>query len=147
MKRFFCATLGLFASGLLAGSIVFTSVPAHAEPQQVWRPLGEKIVQLIDEAQSRYKAGDAKTARRAVTKAYFGLFEDRKMEAAMRTAIGAKHTYQVEKRFGDLRKAIKNAESIETIDAIAQSIRESIRRDAKVLDKAGVPAEVFKVNP
>lgn len=147
MKKTFSGALLLFASGLIAGSIIFTSMPARSQPQQVWQPLGEQIVQVLDEAQARYKAGDAKEARRAVIKAYFALFESRKMEAAMRTTIGVKHTYEVEQRFGDLRKAIKNGASVDKVDAIAKSLRTSIRQDAKILDKAGVPAEVFKVDP
>ncbi len=146
MKKVFSGVTGLFVSGLIFGSIMLASVSARAEPQRVWQPLGEQIVRVLDEAQARYEAGDATAARRAVSQAYFALFESRKMEAAMRTTIGAKHTYEVEQKFGDLRKAIKSGAAADRIGAIAKDLQTSIRRDAKVLDEAGVPEEVFKVN-
>lgn len=146
MKKFLIGATPLLASGLIAGAVLIMSSSAWSESPPVWRPLAEEIVRIIDEAETHYGAGNAKAARRAVVEAYFGVFESRKMEAAMRTTIGAKHTYLVEKRFGALRKAIKNGESTDKIKDIAEGIRLAVRRDAKVLDEAGVPAEVFKVN-
>ena len=145
MKKFLLAAAPLFAPGLIAGAVLIMSASAWSQSNPVWRPLAEEIVQIIDEAETSYKAGNAEAARRGVVKAYFGVFESRKMEAAMRITLGAKHTYLVEKRFGELRKAIKNGESADAISAIAEGIRVAVRRDAKVLDEAGVPAEVFEV--
>jgi hypothetical protein len=45
-----------------------------------------------------------------------------------------------------MRKAIKSRESPDVVHEIAEGIRQAVRRDAEVLDRAGVPAEVFKVN-
>lgn len=145
MKKLLLAATPLFVSGLIAGAVLTMSGSARSESHLVWRPLAEEIVRIIDGAETSYKAGDAEAARRAVAKAYFGVFESRKMEAAMRITLGAKHTYMVEKRFGELRKAIKNGESAARIALIADGIRIALRQDAKALDEANVPAEVFEV--
>lgn len=137
----------LFAAGLIAGLALFKGGPAWSETPAVWQPVAEEIVAIIDKAESQYQAGDVDAARRAVVEAYFGVFESRKMEAAMRITIGAQHTYMVEKLFGDMRKAIKNGESADAVHDIAENIRQAVRRDAVVLDEAGVPAEVFEVGP
>lgn len=116
-----------------------------AEPAG-WLAVAEAVVEHIDAAEQSYLAGDAKQAKRSVVSAYFGVFEDRKMEAAMRMELGAKHTYQVERLFGDLRKAIQKGQDAADVNAIAESIRVAMRRDAEKLDQAGIPLEVFQVN-
>jgi hypothetical protein len=125
---------------LLLPVIGWTGEPAG------WLTVAEAVVKHIDAAEQSYLAGDAKQAKRSVVSAYFGVFEDRKMEAAMRMELGAKHTYQVERRFGDLRKAIQKGLDGAEVSAIAESIRVAMRRDAEKLDQAGIPLEVFKVN-
>jgi hypothetical protein len=111
-----------------------------------WAPIAEQIIVFIDEAENHYQEGNLKKAKQSIVKAYFGVFEDRKMEAAMRMELGSKHTYLVEKLFGTLRKAMtKGAPETETA-AIAESIRVAMRRDAQKLDQAGIPLEVFRVN-
>ncbi len=146
MKKLLLAAMPFFFVGLISGAVTITGGPAWSQSSAVWQPLAEEIARIIDEAETGYKAGNVKMARRAVDKAYFGVFESRKMEAAMRVTLGARHTYLVEKRFGELRKAIKNGAGAERINRIAEGIRMAVRRDAKALDEAGVPAEVFEVN-
>jgi len=109
--------------------------------------VAEEIVAQITKAESLYQEGKPADAGHAVTQAYFGVFEDRKMEAAMRTELGAKHTYQVEQQFGALRKAIRRQADKQVVQELAQDIRESVVRDARALDQANIPMEVFEVNP
>ena len=110
-----------------------------------WKGVAEEVVAHIDAAETAYRAGDQKQANRSIISAYFGVFEDRKMEAAMRLELGAKHTYLVEKQFANMRKAIRKDAGEASVAAIAQSIREAMRRDAARLDEAGIPLDVFKV--
>ncbi len=124
---------------------LFGSVQLQASEQN-WSPIAEQIVGFIDDAEKHYQADDLKKAKQSIIRAYFGVFEDRKMEAAMRQELGSKHTYQVERLFGNLRKAMTKGASREETAVIAQSIREAMRRDAKKLDQAGIPLEVFRVN-
>jgi len=124
---------------------VVLSLPANAS-KDYWSDIANNIIRHVNDAQSFYANGDSKAAKRAIIQAYFGEFEDKKMEAAMRMELGAKHTYQVERLFSGMRKAInKGAEKISVTEA-AIVIRKVITRDARLLDKAGIAPEVFKVN-
>ncbi len=134
-------------SGFFSLWLLLLSGMAMAAQPATWQAVAEAVMQHIDAAEQSYLAGDAKQANRAVVSAYFGVFEDRKMEAAMRMELGARHTYQVERLFGDLRKAIRSGVDGDEVSAIAESVRLAMRRDAEQLDRAGIPLEVFKVNP
>jgi hypothetical protein len=124
--------------------VVITSTVIANESS--WLTVAEAVVKHIDEAEAAYAKGDSTEAKRAVVSAYFGVFEDRKMEAAMRMELGAKHTYLVEKNFGKFRKAIQQNAGAEQVALIAEEIRLAMRRDALLLDQAGIPLTVFKVN-
>ena len=132
-----CCLLGMFVFG---GNVAATEAAS-------WSQVAGEIVAHIDNAESLYREGKPAEAGQAVTQAYFGVFEDKKMEAAMRIELGAKHTYQVEKQFGALRKAIRREAGRETIQQLAQGIRESVVNDARTLDQANIPMEVFEVKP
>ncbi|MDF1527715.1 MAG: hypothetical protein P1R74_01185 [Sedimenticola sp.] len=111
-----------------------------------WHSVAEDVIKHIDEVEVAYLKNRPIEAKKAVVSAYFGVFEDRKMEAAMRTELGAKHTYQVERLFGDLRKAVQKSQASAEVSGIAESIRIAMRRDGAALDKAGIPMAVFQVN-
>lgn len=127
-------------------ALLLTTAPAGAGEADTWSAVAEKIGAAITSAESLYARRNAEEARRAVTDAYFGIFEDSQMEAALRTQIGARHAYNVERRFGNLRKAIKKDKGLEAVREIADDLRAVLRQDAKALDDAGVPRKVFKVN-
>jgi len=112
-----------------------------------WSQVADEIVAHIDRAETLYQQGKQTEAGQAVTQAYFGVFEDRKMEAAMRIELGAVHTYEVEQQFGALRKAIRRQGDEQTVQELAQGIRESVARDARALDQAKIPMEVFETKP
>lgn len=108
-----------------------------------WADMAEEVVVRIDEAESLYLSGDAKGAGRSVVEAYFGIFEDKKMEAAIRTTLGSKHAWKVERLFGKMRKLIKKGASAEELKAAAVKVREAVRRDSLVLDEKEIPLAVF----
>ena len=125
---------------------LFTSFLAHAQNNDHWQQVASQINSSITQAEQHYAAGKVRDARSAVVQAYFKRFEDSKMEAAMRMELGAKHTWQVEKSFGHLRKAIKTGAAAKEITALAEEIRGTITADAQKLDAAGISAQVFEVN-
>jgi flagellin-specific chaperone FliS len=129
----------------ILGLFLLNSLPLQASDDN-WAPIAEKIIQHIEAAEGSYQANDLKVAKQFIIKAYFGVFEDKKMEAAMRQELGSKYTYQVEKLFGNLRKAMTKGASNDEVAKIVASIREAMRKDAKKLDQAGIPLEVFRVN-
>jgi len=124
---------------------LFSTLPLQAA-DAVWSPIAQQIILHINNAEKHYQSGDLKSAKQSIVKAYFGVFEDRKMEAAMRTELGSKYTYTVEKLFGNLRKAMTKGAPQQETAAIAQSIRDAMIRDAEKLDQAGIPLTVFRVN-
>ncbi|MCK5876604.1 MAG: hypothetical protein KAG43_03125 [Candidatus Marithrix sp.] len=142
--------LGLII-GLISFNIFATEPvePLTSESQvqdDSWVSLAEKIVVHLEAASVLYAENNAKEAKREIIKAYFGIFEDQKMEAAMRMELGAKYTYKVERRFGALRKLIKNNLSVDEFNQHKQELILIMCEDAAKLDKAEIPREVFKVD-
>ncbi|MEW5726501.1 MAG: hypothetical protein AB1918_01610 [Pseudomonadota bacterium] len=127
----------------LAVLLALAALPAHAAGY--WSELAARISAEVAKAEEHALAGRVDDAKKAVTAAYFGLFESEKMEAAIRTEIGAKHAAQREKLFGDLRKLAARG-TPEEIRAATAQLRAGLAEDAAALDKAGIPADVFAVN-
>lgn len=130
---FFGFLLAVFAAAAVAG-------------EGSWGAVAEQVVDRLEQAADQYGQGDAKSARRAVMQAYFGVFETEKMEAAMRTHLGAQYTYMVERRFGKIRKAIKGGAGQSAVDEQVAELARALRQDARKLDEKGVSREVFRVN-
>lgn len=128
---------------LLAVALLMAALPAWAGDH--WSKLANSISSQISTAESLALAGKPDEAKKAVTQAYFGLFESEKMEAALRKEVGAKPAFEREKQFGDLRKLVAKGRP-EDIKALAAALRAGLAEDAALLDKAGIPADVFAVN-
>jgi len=126
--------------------LLLTNSTSAADNSEYWSSLANEISVLISKAEQHYKQGEQSEAKRTVVKAYFGVFEDKKMEAAMRVELGASYTYKVEKKFGTMRKLISKKAPYVEIKTLAEHIVKTINSDAKKLDKAGIPPEVFAVN-
>lgn len=127
----------------LAVLLALATLPAHAAGY--WSELAARISAEVAKAEQHALAGRVDDAKKAITAAYFGLFESEKMEAAIRKEIGAKHAAQREKLFGDLRKLAARG-TPEEIRATTAELRAGLAEDAAALDKAGIPADVFAVN-
>ncbi len=110
-----------------------------------WQGIAEEIQQYIDRASAQYAAGQPKAAKRTVMQAYFSVFEDRKMEAALRMERGAAYAYQMEERFSDLRKAIQQGAEVQAVQRLAEALKTAVHRDGKLLDQAGIRPNVFEV--
>lgn len=131
-----------FASLLLIAAL---AAPAARAAEAYWQGVATDVAAKIATVRDRYDAGDEKAARQALTEAYFGEFEDRKMEAAIRKEIGADRARQLEALFGALRKAIKARDGA-AVQRLASELDAGLSADGKQLDAAGVPPEVFAVN-
>ena len=131
----------------LLSLILFSPINSYAaEPGHYWQDVSVRIAQYLQQAEDAYQNDDSKSARRKVVQAYFGEFEGSKMEAGMRMELGSKHTWLVEKKFGGLRKAIKNKAAKSEVSELATALIKAINDDAIALDEAGISAEVFQVN-
>ena len=123
--------LGLFAAG------------AAAAAEFRWAAVAEEVVGQLERGLAAAKAGDTDRARQAVLTAYFGLFEDRKMEGAIRKELGQAHTVDVEDRFNALRKAVGVKPLPDDLAARVAELGAMLRKDAGLLDAAGVPEQVY----
>lgn len=130
----------LLAAGVISGVPAVDSARAGAFR---WADVAEEAIGHLDTLVAAYRAGKPDDARDALIAAYFGSFEDRKMEAAMRKEIGVMHTGEVEGQFSLLRRGIGQGMPAERIAAIAAGLSAALRADAKTLDAAGISENVY----
>ena len=109
-----------------------------------WTAVAEDTIAALDEASRHHADGDIKQCKRAITRAYFGVFEERKMEAALRKMLGESHTFMVERQFSTLRRTAATAAPAEFRRTVA-TLSDQLRTDALELDALGVPQEVYDV--
>jgi len=109
-----------------------------------WANVADAIQTQVNESIALSQAGETKLALRKMGQAYFQQFEGSKMETALRIQISPKHMLKVEKLFGDLRKSIKAEADTAVLKQHANAIIEAVIRDAKVLDQAGIQAELLE---
>lgn len=126
--------------------LLLLTLPAQALFADSWPEMAEEIVVHIERSTELYQEGNHKSAAQEVVKAYFGVFEDKKMEAAIRITLGSKHAWLVERLFGKLRKAIKGDTGLGAVQEAAREIILAVRRDALVLVKKNIPLEVYQPN-
>lgn len=110
-----------------------------------WAEIAEEVVGHLDAALKAVRAGDPDAAKAAMITAYFGAFEDRKMEAALRKEMGQKHTVGVEQQFYALRKAITRGAQAAEMAPMVATLADALRASAKTLDERGIPQNVYKV--
>jgi len=100
-------------------------------------------VEALEAALAAYRAGKVDDAREAVIAAYFGSFEDRKFEAALRKEIGQQHITEVEARFNAVRKGVSRGGAVDEIAATVADLAKTLREDARLLDERKVPEAVY----
>jgi len=123
--------------------LLAAAVPLQAGAETFsWMAVAEEAIAELSNASQHHAEGDAAQSKRAITQAYFGVFEGKKMEAAMRKMLGESHTFMVERQFRKLRRSLLTAGPREFEQAVA-ALAEQLRADAKQLDALGVPQEVY----
>ncbi|SJZ70634.1 FTR1 family iron permease [Consotaella salsifontis] len=92
---------------------------AHAAPD--YRSLVSRIDQMLGEAETAYRAGEADKAKTLVQRSYFELFEN--LEGPIRVNVSAKASYALEAEFGDIRQLIVDGKPV---DEVADRIEKHI---------------------
>lgn len=126
------AAVGLLVSG-----------GAFAEPFR-WSAVAEETIGRLEAAVVAYRAGQVEDAKEAVISAYFGSFEDRKLEAALRKEIGQQHITEVEAQFNAVRKGVGKGAPADALSAIVTELAATLRADAKILEARAVPEQVYE---
>lgn len=134
--------IGFRFSFLLAAMLALAVPVGAAEPH--WQGVAATVTAAVDDVVARFEAGDHKAARAALTQAYFGRFEESKMETAVRQAISQDRAVEVEGMFADIRTAMKAGDLAE-VKRLAATLRQALKTDAKALDDAKVAPETLAV--
>ncbi|HYD30397.1 MAG TPA: hypothetical protein VEB64_06005 [Azospirillaceae bacterium] len=129
----------------LAAVALMSAVPSQAEGNY-WAGVAEETIAALTTLREAHRAGDVDSAKKAAITAYFGVFETRKLEAALRKEMGQKHTVAVESQFNQLRKMVGQGASAEEVAKRVTQLSDVLREDAKLLDDKGIPENVFIVN-
>lgn len=103
-----------------------------------------EIEKTMEEAMKDYKDGKASQAMEKVADAYFGIFEGEQanMEIAVRRHISLKKAAELEKGFGDLRKAMSSKLPLTDIKRQTANLIESLKGAARELERKGVGLDV-----
>ena len=112
MKFFKFAVLAL----IFPLTMLFADTDYRAEAATI----KEKFAQAI----KLYVDGNNSEARKITQEAYFGHFEN--LEAGIRINLGQKKSYDMEKQFGDIRKAIKAEKPLNEIQAMIDNLNREI---------------------
>lgn len=124
---------------LLLAILFFVVCPASAE-QKRWIQVVGEIEKALQGALISYEEGKTNDAMERVADAYFGIFEAEKanMEIAVRRFISLKKATELEKGFGDIRKAMFNKAHLSDIKKQIANLLRALKEAAKELDRKGV---------
>ena len=105
-----------------------------------WVSVADRIDAIVKQALQSYENGKVTEAMEMVADAYFGIFEGEKanMEIAVRRYLSLKKATELEKGFGDIRKAMFNKISAADIKKQTAVLIEKVKAAAKELDRKGV---------
>jgi len=108
--------------------------------QNNWAHIADEIEKALHDAVKSYEANKTGEAMEKVAEAYFGIFEGEKanMEIAARRYLSLKKATELEKGFGDIRKAMFNKIPAADIKKQTAVLIEKVKAAAKELDRKGV---------
>lgn len=125
---------------LLLIFFVFSMAGYAYAGQDSWLRVADGIERALHSAVQSYEAGKANEAMEKVADAYFGIFEGEKanMEIAVRRFISLKKATELERRFGELRKAMHGKAPLPGIKKQAAELVNALKESARELNRKGV---------
>ncbi len=121
--------------------ISYQTEKASASDSSSWLTVVEEIRKELDGVIDSYKAGDYEGSKSHISEAYFGIFEDKEMEEAIRKYISAKRGFEIEEMFGSIRKGVKKRLPVSEISKRVDLLIDALKGSAKELDSLGIPVE------
>ena len=109
-----------FKFAILALIFPFCMLLAQTDYRAEAAAIKEKFAQAV----KFYVDGNNSEARKITQEAYFGHFEN--LEAGIRINLSQKKSYDMEKQFGDIRKAIKAEKPLNEIQAMIDNLNREI---------------------
>lgn len=121
-----------FLLGLL---IIFMLVPANVfAAGPTWSQVTDEIAVTLDQALDKYDQGKVDEAKNLVNDAYFGPYEGRQMEKAVKFNISAKRNAQIEEEFRQIRKLMTAGVPLSEVSQRSDGLVTILREDAAKLD-------------
>ena len=117
-----------FKFAILALIFPFCMLLAQTDYRAEAAAIKEKFAQAI----KFYVDGNNSEARKITQEAYFGHFEN--LEAGIRINLSQKKSYDMEKQFGDIRKAIKAEKPLNEIQAMIDNLNREIDEVLPVIE-------------
>src|SRR3990172_10267714 len=108
---------------LLVAAVALGGTEAPPGP---WLDVAREVSGVLDRAVRAYEASDPASAQDLAGEAYFGAFEDRGMEAAIRREISARRSRDLEKMFAEIRQAMGRGEPVPRIRQRIATLREAL---------------------
>lgn len=124
---------------LLLAILFFVVCPVSAD-QKRWILVVGEIEKALQSALISYEEGKTNDAMERVADAYFGIFEAEKanMEIAIRRYLSLKKATELEKGFGDIRKAMHSKTPLLDIKKQTVNLIEALKDAGRELDRKGV---------
>lgn len=101
-----------------------------------WNSVVNDIDEILSQAVKAYENGDVQSAKQKVNDAYFGPYEGKQMENAVRINISAKDNAEIEQMFSGMKKLMNKKASLEEIVSLKNETVKKLRWAAKQLDGA-----------
>ncbi len=122
---------------------LFNPISTHAASNG-WPKIVSEIEKTLEDALRDYEVGKVNQAMEMVADAYFGIFEGEKanMEIAVRRYISLKKATDLEKGFGDLRKAMSGRVPFIDVKKQTANLIGALKEAARELERKGVGLEV-----
>lgn len=127
---------GSFALSLLM--VLWTAVVAAGTPSLPWPDITRQVSGLLSQAAKAYEAKDPERAKDLISEAYFGAFEERGMEIAIRQQISARRARELEKMFSEIRQTIGRGEPVGRVRQGIATLLQALEQDARELVRLGV---------
>ncbi len=99
-----------------------------------WKEVANEIEAILEEAVTFYANGDIEAGKDKVDNAYFGPYEGKQMENAVRLKISGKDNAEIEFLFRNIKKLMTNGASVEEVNNAKRETVEKIFGAANQLD-------------
>src|SRR3990172_6352073 len=123
-------------SSIIVVFLFFLSLPLYAEGVD-WNSTAQRIEEVLNSSMESYKDGRVDEAKKAVTDAYFNLFEGEGMETAVRVYLSEQRVYELEAMFRNIRNAITARTPVADVAGKVDSLVSALREDAERLPARG----------
>lgn len=117
--------------------ILLLALPAATAQAASWRGVVTEIEKRLDQAVALYAGGKAEAAKDAVNQGYFGFYEEKGMESAVRLHIAAKRAATQEFAFSELKLRMSKGAPVDEVRAVQQKLLADLKADAVILDGGG----------